>query len=139
MDTHYLLGVVPRVARVDVPFAGELIIYTPPNSGLSQDALIGFHEPSARGDGGSANAATWLARNAEHWRPGWIELALTAANCSWLVPMLHRLAAKENVPLKEIQAAYIAQNGGRVMPSGTIYELIDFVNRGTVADETTSC
>jgi hypothetical protein len=131
MDTHYLIGVVPRGLGADMPFAGNMIIYTPPNSELAKGPLIGFYEPSPRGSGGSTDAATWLARNCESWRQGWIERQCAAANCAWLMPMLHRLAAQEEISLAEFESAYAAHNQDQIMARGTFYELIELVNRGT--------
>jgi hypothetical protein len=49
--------------------------------------------------------------------PGWFERKCCEANCEWFVPMVQRMAAGEDVPLEEIQAAYLAHNG-KPMPCG---------------------
>ena len=51
--------------------------------------------------------------------PGWFERKCAEAGCSWFVPFVRRMAAGEDVPLEEIQAAYREHNEGREMPSGT--------------------
>src|SRR5436190_4919642 len=129
MDTHYLLGIVSRAEAADLPFAGHLVTYTLPRPGAANDPFIGFYALKLRGDGGSTDAATWLRMNAESWRTGWIERTCAAANCAWLWPIMLRLAAKEDVPLEEIQGAYAAHNGGENMPHGTLNELRELVSR----------
>jgi len=47
----------------------------------------------------------------------WFENRCKEANCEWFVPMVKRMAAGENVPLEEIQAAYLKHNG-QPMPCG---------------------
>ena len=43
--------------------------------------------------------------------PGWFERKCRQANCEWFVPFVKRMAIGEEMPLKEIQAAYLAHNG----------------------------
>lgn len=52
-------------------------------------------------------------------RPGWFERKCAEAGCSWFVPFVRRMAAGEEIPLEEIQAAYREHNEGKEMPSGT--------------------
>lgn len=47
----------------------------------------------------------------------WFEHRCKEANCEWFVPMVKRMAAGEDVPLAEIQAAYL-QHNGKPMPCG---------------------
>jgi hypothetical protein len=91
----------------------------------------------ARGEGGVATASSWLKRGANNWHQdngrwvkepelsGWFVRLCHEAGCGWFVPMVYRLAADEDVPLAEIEAAYRANNGGREMPSGTFFQVLD--------------
>lgn len=124
MKTSWLLGIVPESSRAESAFAGHVLTYTPEGSNFSDSKvpLIGFSEPSLRDAGGATDARTWLARNAETWsptRPGWFERVLREANCGWFVPILHRLAAGENVPAEEIKKLYSDHNDGKPIIEGT--------------------
>jgi len=61
--------------------------------------------------------------------PGWLERELEGAGCSWFIPLAHRIAAGEKVPLEEITAAYSAANQGRPMPRGTTDELFAYAKQ----------
>jgi hypothetical protein len=58
-----------------------------------------------------------VADRMEQEPPGWFERKCREANCEWFVPMVKRMAAGEDVPLEEIQAAYLKHNG-QPMPCG---------------------
>jgi hypothetical protein len=64
----------------------------------------------------------WRTNRAEREPPGWFERKCREANCEWFVPFVKRMADGEAVPLKEIEAAYLAHNG-KPMPCGKWSEL----------------
>ena len=132
----FLLGVVPLDSVENRRRRGSLITYTPEKSYLSDAPLIGlFQGPTGHDEGGATDAATWLKRRPPTFEkvkgrvveevppPGWFERLCQESGCSWFVPILHRLAGGEEIPLEEIQRACAAAKNGARMPEG---ELTDF-------------
>ena len=49
--------------------------------------------------------------------PIWFQCKCKQAGCEWFASLVIRMAAGENVPLEEIEALYVAQNG-QAIPQG---------------------
>jgi hypothetical protein len=94
-------------------------------------------EPAYRGERFDRDAAHWLVMwpepevpvgaivRQDPQRSYFLERMCVDAGCAWFVPMFRRLASGEDVPLEEIQIAYMAHNNGRRMRDGTLWSLFD--------------
>jgi hypothetical protein len=130
-DLEYLIGIAPR------PYGNYLCIgYCPWNSN-ERTPLIAIRIGKGR------NSESWclspsriLERRPHifHYEvvegvakmvkiaeepPGWFARRCAETKCEWFVPFVERMAAGEEVPLEEIQAAYRIHNEGQEMPSGS--------------------
>jgi hypothetical protein len=126
MKKAFLLGIVPQNSKANWDCSGSMLTYDPYGFETSEPKVpvIGLYEGGARGNGGATDAATWLMRNSQAWRPGWFERLLHEANAGWFVPVLHRLAAGENVPIEEIKKLYSDHNNGKPILEGTGDEFV---------------
>lgn len=136
-NEHYLIGVLSRAhSEVDRYWDGWPVVF----SGSNQVVSL-LEGPSGHYHGSTKRIVEWL-----HFRPrsivevegkrqmveapsGWFERKLAEAGCGWFIPIAHRIAAGEKVPLEEITSAYAAANQGQPMPRGTIEELFAYAKQ----------
>ena len=108
--------------------------YRPAGTGWSSETEIIAQFDDGPGSSGSTispsrmlqfkhHEVKWIEENGQRKFGGldieenWFEHRCKEANCEWFVPMVKRMATGEDVPLEEIQAAYLAHNG-QPMPCG---------------------
>ena len=56
--------------------------------------------------------------------PGWFRRQCEAAGCLWFYGLVERMAAGEEIPIEEIQAAYRENNGGKKLEQKPYRELM---------------